>query len=57
MSNGLFDQTLRVHSWGNTLEEAFVQSAMAMCNYMYEQSAVEIDENLTHEFVVEGIEL
>ena len=37
----LFD---RLHAWGDTLEEAFEQCAMAMFGYMTELEKVEIKE-------------
>ena len=45
---------LRVHSWGNNLAEAFINSAHAMVNYMYERGSVEETER--REIKVEGID-
>ena len=58
MNNNLVDncnlliQFYRVHSWGNDLKEAFVNSAHAMVNYMYERNSVE--SALEKEIEVEG---
>lgn len=44
----------RVHSWGHSLEEAFLNSAYAMLDYMYDTSRVDIDETQTKSFILEG---
>ncbi len=57
MKSMLFDTYLnicyiRVHAWGNSLEEAFVNTSHAMINYMYERRSVA--ETFEKELKVEG---
>jgi SHS2 domain-containing protein len=35
---------VRLHAWGETLEEAFEQRAVAMCGYMTDIDTVELSE-------------
>eukprot|EP00887_Chlorella_sp_A99_P007899 scaffold20.g7899.t1 len=45
---------VQLHSWGNTLEEAFEQAALAMFNYMTPLSGIAVDEGATRTYEAEG---
>nr|CAD7450152.1 unnamed protein product [Timema bartmani]CAD7459348.1 unnamed protein product [Timema tahoe] len=47
MNDGMncLDEQLRIHAWGDSLEEAFEQSAMAMFAYMTEIEYVQMVES------------
>lgn len=48
----LFLNVARVHAWGDDLKDAFVNTAHAMVNYMYERDSVQ--ELIEKEIEVEG---
>lgn len=45
---------IQIHSWGRSLEESFEQACVGMFGYMTELPKVEINEELTSTFEVEG---
>lgn len=48
---------IQLHSWGDTMAEAFENAAIAMFGYMTELDAVEVDDSLVIEVEAEGRDL